>query len=224
MADSFIKAEGIKKVYKRNISVLDNINIDIKKNTLYSIMGESGSGKSTLLSILGLLDKPSDGDLYIDGVNSINIKPKEINFLRMKKIGFIFQSFYLNNSLTAYENIILPMYINPQYTYSDMKIKSHELLELVGLKNRLNHYPTELSGGEKQRVSIARALANNPECILADEPTGNLDRENEKQVFELFQHLSSLGKSVVVVSHNVDIKKYSNVCFNLENGNLKENI
>ncbi|PHD17174.1 ABC transporter ATP-binding protein, partial [Bacillus wiedmannii] len=136
--------------------------------------------------------------------------------------GFVFQSYHLNNSLKAYENVMLPMYVNPKYNYHDMEIKADELLKLVGLEHRKHHFPNELSGGEQQRIAIARALANDPDCILADEPTGNLDKENESNIFNIFKKLVIKGKSVVVISHNESVKNYTDKIYELKNGKLEE--
>ncbi|MGV2528001.1 UNVERIFIED_CONTAM: ABC transporter ATP-binding protein, partial [Bacillus thuringiensis] len=202
MSNTLIYANNIYKEYKDNLVILDNVNLEIKKNNFYSIVGKSGAGKSTLLHLLGLLDIPDKGEIYINGKQTSNLKPKEAAFLRMSTIGFVFQSYHLNNLLKAYENVMLPMYVNPKYNYHDMEIRADELLKLVGLEHRKHHFPNELSGGEQQRIAIARALANDPDCILADEPTGNLDKENESNIFNIFKELVNIGKSVVVISHN----------------------
>ncbi|MEC2806316.1 ABC transporter ATP-binding protein, partial [Bacillus thuringiensis] len=192
------------------------------KNNFYSIVGKSGAGKSTLLHLLGLLDIPDKGEIYINGKQTSNLKPKEAAFLRMSTIGFVFQSYHLNNLLKAYENVMLPMYVNPKYNYHDMEIRADELLKLVGLEHRKHHFPNELSGGEQQRIAIARALANDPDCILADEPTGNLDKENESNIFNIFKELVNIGKSVVVISHNESVKNYTDTIYELKNGELEE--
>lgn len=140
----------------------------------------------------------------------------------MSTIGFVFQSYHLNNLLKANENVMLPMYVNPKYNYHDMEIRADELLKLVGLEHRKHHFPNELSGGEQQRIAIARALANDPDCILADEPTGNLDKENESNIFNIFKELVNIGKSVVVISHNESVKNYTDTIYELKNGELEE--
>ncbi|HDR6289281.1 TPA: ABC transporter ATP-binding protein [Bacillus cereus] len=222
MNNTLIHANNIYKEYKDNLLILDNVDLEIKKNNFYSIVGKSGAGKSTLLHLLGLLDIPTKGEIYINGKPTSNLKPKEIAFLRMSTIGFVFQSYHLNNSLKAYENVMLPMYVNPKYNYHDMEIKADELLKLVGLEHRKHHFPNELSGGEQQRIAIARALANDPDCILADEPTGNLDKENESNIFNIFKRLVTAGKSVVVISHNESVKNYTDKIYELKNGKLEE--
>ncbi|AFQ24747.1 ABC transporter ATP-binding protein [Bacillus thuringiensis] len=222
MSNTLIYANNIYKEYKDNLVILDNVNLEIKKNNFYSIVGKSGAGKSTLLHLLGLLDIPDKGEIYINGKQTSNLKPKEAAFLRMSTIGFVFQSYHLNNLLKAYENVMLPMYVNPKYNYHDMEIRADELLKLVGLEHRKHHFPNELSGGEQQRIAIARALANDPDCILADEPTGNLDKENESNIFNIFKELVNIGKSVVVISHNESVKNYTDTIYELKNGELEE--
>lgn len=211
-----------KKYFKNNkeILALDNINLKFEKGKFYAIMGKSGAGKSTLIQILGLLDALTEGDYYFDGVLVNNLTEIEKSNLRMNKIGFIFQSFHLNDNLMAYENIILPMVINSEINKEHYKSRALKLLKLFSLEERANHYPKELSGGERQRVAIARALANNPMYILADEPTGNLDKINEKFIFEFLKKLSRDGKCVIVVSHNDDIKKYADIIYNINSGKI----
>lgn len=160
---------------------MSNINVKFYSGKLYAIMGESGSGKSTLINILGLVDNFDAGDYIIYDKNLKTIGEEEICKIRMKNIGFIFQDIYLDTNLKAYENVMLPMLINRNI--KNKKEKSLELLKSVKLEDRVNHFPQQLSGGEEQRVAIARALANDPTIILADEPTGNLDKKNEKIIF-----------------------------------------
>lgn len=206
------------------VKALDGIslNIDENKPGFYAIMGHSGSGKSTLIQILGLLDTLSTGTYLIDGRNVKDLTENEKAEMRMKKIGFVYQTFYLNNTLKAYENIILPMLINPNIKKEKRKIKALELLKTFNLENRAEHFPKEMSGGEQQRVAIARALANDPQLILADEPTGNLDEKNETIIFDYLKKLSEQGKCVIVVSHNEKIKEYADTVFYMKNGNIVE--
>ena len=184
-------------------------------------MGNSGSGKTTLLNILGTLDILNSGKMLIDNDEILKLKDDEKAYIRMKKIGFIFQDFYLNQYMTVEENIMQPTYINKEYNKVTRKQRVDELIEMLGLSKRKKHYPKELSGGEQQRVSIARALVNKPDIILADEPTGNLDKNNEEKVFEILNNLSKKGKCVIIVSHSNVVKKYADVVLNLEEGNLK---
>ncbi|MGN1012627.1 MAG: ABC transporter ATP-binding protein [Clostridia bacterium] len=206
------------------IIAIDNVNLKIETGKMYVIMGHSGSGKSTLIQILGLLDNLSDGELYINGQEVSNYSENEKAELRMKEIGFVFQSFYLNPKLTAIENVMLPMYINKDILCKDRRENALNLLTKFGLEKRVNHYPKELSGGEQQRIAIARALANNPSFILADEPTGNLDVKNEEIVYNTLRSLTNNGKAVVVVSHNDSIKKYADKVFYMNLGKLSEEI
>lgn len=207
---------------KEKIIILDNININFKSGIMYGISGKSGSGKTTFLNIIGTIDDLTSGTIIIDN-NEINcLKKNSIADLRMKKIGYIFQDFYLNENMTLEENVSQPMYINPQFNKKNMQEKTNSLIEMVGLTERKKHYPNELSGGERQRVCIARALANNPDIILADEPTGNLDKKNEKIIFEMLKNLANKGKCVVVVSHSDSIFEYADKVFKLEEGKLIE--
>lgn len=211
--------EYIKK--KEKISVLENINVKFEKEKLYAIMGESGSGKTTLLNIIGTLDTLTQGKLLINDKEIINLKDEEKAKIRMKEIGFVFQNFYLNPNMTVEENIMQPMYINPEYNRISMEEKTEELIKMVGLESRRTHYPKELSGGEEQRVAIARALANNPEIILADEPTGNLDKNNEIKILEILKDLSKKGKCVIIVSHSNKVIEYADKVLNLKEGKLE---
>ena len=218
-----MKLEDIVKVYKtkeEEILVLDHINYEFQAGKLYAITGHSGSGKTTLINILGLIEEPTSGKLYIDKEDVHKLMDKEASLLRSQKIGFIFQDFYLDENLKAYENVIVPMIINKRIKKEERKEKSLQLLKMVGLENRINHYPKELSGGECQRVAIARSMANDPEIILADEPTGNLDEKNEKLIFEELKKLSEKGKCVIVVSHSPLIKKYADVVLSIKGGKL----
>ncbi len=224
MEKSIVLKNGIKEYSLKDekITAMDNVNLKIDMGKLYVIMGHSGSGKSTLIQILGLLDNLTSGELYIDGQDVSNISEDEKADIRQKKIGFVFQSFYLNPKLTAIENVMLPMYINKDIESSNRRRKALKLLTNFGLENRINHYPKELSGGEQQRIAIARALANDPDFILADEPTGNLDVKNEEIVYNTLRDLANNGKAVVVVSHNENIKKYADKVFYMNSGKLSE--
>ncbi len=224
MEKSIILKNGLKEFSLRNekITAMDNVNLEIKTGKLYVIMGHSGSGKSTLIQILGLLDNLTSGNLYINGQDVSNISEDEKADIRQKEIGFVFQSFYLNPKLTAIENVMLPMYINKDIESSNRRRKALKLLTNFGLENRINHYPKELSGGEQQRIAIARALANDPSFILADEPTGNLDVKNEEIVYNTLRELANSGKAVVVVSHNESIKKYADKVLYMDLGKLSE--
>lgn len=220
MGNMVIKAEYLVKKYNEKLTAVNDVSFTLEKGKFYVIMGHSGSGKTTLLQLMGILDKATSGELYIDGENVNNLNENEKARIRMEKIGFVFQGFHLNPKLKAYENVMLPMYINEKYQSKELKEKAVKLLESVGLNERVNHFPKELSGGEQQRVAIARALANNPCCILADEPTGNLDVENELRVLEILKQLSKEGKCVLVVSHNDVVKKYADKIFYMNKGSI----
>ena len=224
MEKSIILKNGVKEFSLKDekIIALNDVSVEFKTGKLYVIMGHSGSGKSTLIQILGLLDDLSSGNLYFNGQDVSNISEDEKADIRKKEIGFVFQSFYLNPKLTAIENVMLPMYINKEIKRNNRRRRALKLLTNFGLENRVNHYPKELSGGEQQRVAIARALANDPSFILADEPTGNLDVENEKIVYETLRNLADSGKSVIVVSHNENIKDYADKILYMNLGKLSE--
>lgn len=198
--------------------VLKSINLDVQKGDWLSIMGPSGSGKTTLLNILSLMDNLSSGEFYLGGVNVSNINEDEKNVIRREKIGLIFQQFHLIPYLNALENVLLA-----QYYHSVVDEKSaKEVLEKVGLSHRLTHLPSKLSGGEQQRVCIARALINEPEILLADEPTGNLDEKNEIIVLDIFKKLHSEGKTIILVTHNPALGKEADKMMILNHGNLQE--
>ena len=217
-----LKLKDIEKSYKKRnktISVLKEVNYDFKSNKLYTISGRSGAGKTTLINILGLISKPTNGEVIIENTNTKILNDKSLSKIRSEKIGFVFQSFYLNPLLTTKENIMLALLINKR---TNAKEQAKELLKMVGLEDRENHYPKELSGGEQQRVAIARALANNPEIILADEPTGSLDPENEEKIMELLKSISKDGKCVIIVTHSNSVKKYSDIKLNITNKHIEE--
>ncbi len=205
---------------EKKVVALNHISLQFEYGKFYAIMGHSGSGKSTLIQVLGCLDELTSGDIVIQSKNTKKMSEKEKNLFRNKKIGFIFQSFYLNNNLTVLENVLLPTYINPDYTRKESQELAITLLKQLGLDDRITHYPNELSGGEQQRVAIARALINNPNIILADEPTASLDEENEIYIFKRLQKMSKEGKCVIVVSHNEEIVKYADQVFRMKKGNL----
>lgn len=201
----------------QQVKALNLVTYKFEVGKFYAIMGESGSGKSTLINILGLMDEATKGSVFLDGVDTSKCSDDELCKLRNEKIGFVFQNFYLNNNLTALENVLLPMYINGNVDLN----KAKDLLKTFNVLDRESHYPYELSGGEQQRVSLARALVNNPKYILADEPTGNLDSKNEDEVFNYLKDISK-DKCVIVVSHNEKIKNYADKVVYLEKGVLKD--
>lgn len=220
-----ISLKNVSKSYfneKEKIEVLDNVTIDFEYGKFYAIIGHSGCGKSTLIKILGLLDNTDSGKYLINGEDVSKLNDDKSSEIRNDKIGFIFQEFNLDPYLRAYENVIVPMRVNPTNKSIDKKERAIELLKNVGLENRINHFPRQLSGGEQQRVCIARAMANNPDIILADEPTGNLDEKNEKSIFDQLKVQSNDGKCVIVVSHSNEVKKYANKILEIKNGDIKE--
>lgn len=221
---SVVELKKLDKCYmlkKHKIQVLRDLNAKFDQGKLYAIMGHSGSGKSTLISIIDGIETYTSGQVIINDKELSNMNNKEKSNIRNKEIGIIFQDFFLDNYLNAQENVMLPMTINENYK-NECEQRSKELLKKVGLENRCNHFPKELSGGECQRVAIARCLANNPNIILADEPTGNLDEANEQKIFSILKTLSNEGKCVIVVTHSNEILKYADVTYTLREGKLIE--
>ena len=196
---------------EENIHALNNINLSIHEGELTSIVGTSGSGKSTLMNIIGLLDLPSAGQYYLDGVNTTEMSDDELSKYRNQKIGFVFQSFNLLPKASALKNVEMPMQYASSYnknlTDSEIRKMALETLDKVGLSSRIHHLPNELSGGQRQRVAIARALVNNPKILLADEPTGALDSKTSEEILTLFSELNSQGVTVIIVTHDTNIAK-----------------
>ena len=205
-----IKLTGINKIYRTNeieTLALENVNLDVIKGEFVSIMGPSGCGKSTLLNIMGLLDAPSSGKIEINGTSVESMKDKELAAFRNKTLGFVFQSFHLINSLNVIDNVELPLLYRKMAAKERTRL-AKEVLERVGLSHRMRHMPTQLSGGQCQRVAIARAIVGNPEIILADEPTGNLDSKMSAEVMELLHKLNKEdGRTIVMVTHNEEQAK-----------------
>ncbi|MDQ3099394.1 MAG: ABC transporter ATP-binding protein [bacterium] len=218
-----IEVKKIKKVYKigneQEFIALNDISFAINPGEFVSIIGPSGSGKSTLMHIIGLLDSPTSGEIFIDGEKITSFTQTKLAQLRNKKIGFVFQAFNLLKKTKAIDNVALPL------VYSDISAKKrYELakaeLVSVGLENRLDNMPSQLSGGQQQRVAVARALVTNPSLILADEPTGNLDSKSGTQVMDLFKDLNSKGKTIVIVTHDHNIANQTNRKIQLMDGNV----
>ena len=207
---AMIKLTGINKIYRTNeieTLALENVNLDVEKGEFVSIMGPSGCGKSTLLNIMELLDAPSSGKIEINGTSVENMKDKELAAFRNKTLGFVFQSFHLINSLNVIDNVELPLLYRKMPAKERTRL-AKEVLERVGLSHRMRHMPTQLSGGQCQRVAIARAIVGNPEIILADEPTGNLDSKMGAEVMELLHKLNKEdGRTIVMVTHNEEQAK-----------------
>lgn len=221
--DYIITIEDITKTYKtkkRDIEVLKNIDLTFSLGKFYAIMGPSGSGKSTLFNILGLVDTPSSGTYKINGIDTTKLTDKSSSIIRMNNIGFVFQDFNLDPYLNALENVMMPLYLNKKIKKEDREKISKDILTKLNLENRLEHFPNELSGGEAQRVAIARALVNNPNIILADEPTGNLDEKLETEIFKILKSLTKENKCVIVVSHSSKIKEYADVVYTLKDGKI----
>ena len=220
MSNKIIELKNVNKIYKtkaEEIHILKNINLSFSKGNFVSIQGKSGSGKTTLLNILGLLDVPTNGDMFIDE-KKINYKNEKIkNRIRNEKIGFVFQFHYLLNEFTALENVMMPALINKNLDKKEIKKRALELLDLVGLSERVKHKPLELSGGEKQRVAIARSMINNPEIILADEPTGNLDTETSLVINNLFKKINEEKKqSIIIVTHSLELANLAEYKYKIE--------
>ena len=207
---AMIKLTGINKIYRTNeieTLALENVNLDVIKGEFVSIMGPSGCGKSTLLNIMGLLDAPSSGKIEINGTSVESMKDKELAAFRNKTLGFVFQSFHLINSLNVIDNVEMPLLYRKMAAKERTRL-AKEVLERVGLSHRMRHMPTQLSGGQCQRVAIARAIVGNPEIILADEPTGNLDSKMGAEVMELLHKLNKEdGRTIVMVTHNEEQAK-----------------
>lgn len=216
MKKELIKINNLNKEFGK-VKALNNINLSVYEGEWLAIMGPSGSGKSTLLNILSLMDTPSSGEYILDNENLEQMDEEQKITLRREKIGLVFQQFHLIPYLNALENVMLSQYYHSSVDEEDAKM----VLEKVGLSHRLTHLPSQLSGGEQQRVCIARALINNPEILLADEPTGNLDEANEKIVLETLQKLKNEGKTIVLITHNPELAKFADRTLILQHGILK---
>ncbi|GAB6109966.1 ABC transporter ATP-binding protein [Fusibacter bizertensis] len=216
-----IELKNITKTYKVD-EVLSDLNYVFEKGKFYALMGKSGVGKTTLINIISTLAAPTSGEVLIETRAVSALSNKEKALIRNKKIGFVFQSFMLLPQLNAVENIMLPMYLDKSMPVLTMKKRAENLMVRFDLGNKFERYPYELSAGEQQRVAIARALVNEPSIIIADEPTGNLDEENEAFVFQTLKALSLEGKLVLVVSHNKEIMNYSDINLSIKSGKLGE--
>ncbi|MFX1373056.1 MAG: ABC transporter ATP-binding protein [Promethearchaeota archaeon] len=225
-SSTILKVKGLTKIYKSNgytVEALKNINLKIKKGEFVAIIGPSGSGKTTLINLLGALDFPTSGEVIYnidnngEGRDIAKMNSKEHKEMRLRKIGLIFQFYNLFPILTAYENVELPMIISKKNS-TDRKKRVEELLTLVGLEKRINHLPSQLSGGEMQRVAIARSLSNKPLILFADEPTGELDTETTKQIIKIFLELKNVGQSILMVTHNNRIAETADRIITLKDG------
>lgn len=220
-----IRLRDVKKHYHMGTHVVravDGVNLKVKLGEFVAIMGPSGSGKSTAMNMVGSLDLATSGRIILEDIDIESLTESELAQVRGKKIGFIFQQFNLIPNLTALENIMLPMVFQQKDSFERIEI-GKKLLEKVGLKDRADHYPGQLSGGQSQRVAIARALANDPEVILADEPTGNLDTKTGQIVLDFLEALNKEGKTIIMVTHDPDIaKKYAKVVYWLKDGKVQQ--
>lgn len=212
---SLLELKNVSKIYGE-LHALDDVSLAVEKGEWLAIMGPSGSGKSTMMNIIGCMDKPSKGEVLLDGVDIAKENSKNLTNIRRDKIGLIFQQFHLVNYLNALENVMLAQYY---HSIPDEK-EALEALERVGLSDRAKHLPSQLSGGEQQRVCVARALINHPEIILADEPTGNLDDSNEETVVELFRVLHEEGTTLIVVTHDPEVADVAQRKIVLRNGRI----
>ncbi len=222
-----LKLVDIWKIYGsggNKIAVLKGINLSIKRGELVIIMGPSGSGKSTLLSIIGTLDRPTKGKVYIGGVNVTSLNEDELVLFRSRRIGFVFQSYNLIKNLTALENVMLPMILSRLYDVKEAEKKALELLKLVGLGKHAHKFPKQMSGGQQQRVAIARALATDPDLILMDEPTGNLDLKSSAQVVSLIKWLNEVyGQTFLIVTHNPELVEVATRVLYIRDGRIYGN-
>ncbi|MFQ5620356.1 MAG: ABC transporter ATP-binding protein [Candidatus Nanoarchaeia archaeon] len=220
---NIIKLKNVWKTYKMgdvDVHALRGISVDIKKGELVSIIGPSGSGKSTLMNLVGCLDLPTRGSVYLDGKNIAHMEEAQLARIRGKKLGFIFQTFNLISTLTAQENVALPMMFRGR-TQRERMERAAEILKLVDLGDRMHHKPNELSGGQRQRVAIARSMANDPELLLCDEPTGNLDSKTGKSIMDILKRLHKKEKkTIVLITHDSNLSKLTERTIVIKDGNV----
>ncbi len=224
MTDAAVELRDVRKSYRmgdQTVHALDGISLTVERGSYTAVMGPSGSGKSTLMNVVGCLDTPTEGVVEVDGVDVTALSDAERTALRGDEIGFVFQTFNLMPQQTARENVELPMTFQG-VGRSERRERAAELLDRVGLGDRVDHKPNELSGGQRQRVAIARALANDPAIILADEPTGNLDSETEAEVLELFEELNAAGNTILVVTHERLVAEHTERIVHLFDGAIEE--
>lgn len=222
--NKMISIENLNKIYKTGsveVHALKDVNIEINYGEFIAIMGHSGSGKSTFMNIIGCLDRPTSGKYLLEGIEIDKQNADELSLIRNKKIGFVFQAFNLIPRTNVLKNVELPM-IYAKAKVGQRRKRALELLEKVGLQDRIDHLPNELSGGQKQRVAIARALANNPPIILADEPTGNLDTNSSEEIMNIFKELNQEGNSIIVVTHEPEVAKYADRIIVFKDGSVIE--
>ena len=215
MTETMVQAIELSRIYAE-VKALNGVNLEVARGEWVSVMGPSGSGKTTLLNILGGLDQPTSGSLEINGTEVMGLSPKDLAHFRRETVGLVFQQFHLVPYLTALENVMLAQYF---HSMAD-ETEACAALEAVGLGGRMHHLPAQLSGGEQQRVCIARALINQPKVILADEPTGNLDAANEEIVLDIFRQLHAQGHTLIVVTHDVYVGEIADRLITLEHGQV----
>lgn len=218
-----VKLTKVNKIYQTgevSFQALKNINLEVKKGEFLAIIGASGSGKSTLMNIIGLLDRPTSGSYDLDGQDTSHFKENTLANLRNKKIGFVFQSFNLLARTKAIDNVALPL-IYAGISKVDRLGQAKKALEEVGLGDKLDSRPSQLSGGQQQRVAIARALVNNPEIILADEPTGNLDTKSGEEIMYIFQGLNKQGKTIIMITHEANIARHAKKIIRIKDGQIQ---
>ncbi|WP_147565926.1 ABC transporter ATP-binding protein [Clostridium tyrobutyricum] len=219
-----IEVKGVSKIYtmgKEQVTALDNVNLTIKDGEFVAIVGPSGSGKSTLMHLVGGLDTPTSGSIVVNGKDISKLKDKDMSKYRNQTIGFVFQSFNLENTQTALENVMMPL-IFAGTGNRERKLKANRALEMVGLHDKIKHKPNEMSGGQRQRVSIARALVNEPSIIFADEPTGNLDSKNGELIMNLLSDLNEKGYTIIMVTHNMEEAKKARRMIKIRDGKVQE--
>lgn len=220
-----IRLKGVAKYYHLGgnvVKAVDGLNIEVHPGEFVAIMGPSGSGKSTTMNLVGSLDLATKGDIYLDSINIEELHESDLAQIRGKTIGFIFQSFNLIANLTAKENVMLPMLFQ-NVDEEEREAKAEELLKKTGLGERMDHYPRELSGGEQQRVAIARALANDPEVILADEPTGNLDSKNGELIISYLEKLNKEGRTIIMVTHDPNLaQRHAHIIYWIRDGKVEK--
>lgn len=224
--EPILAVKDLKKTYimgATQVHALQSVTLDIYKNEYVALMGPSGSGKSTLMNLLGCLDTPTSGEYYLNGINVSTMTDSELAEVRNKEIGFVFQTFNLLPRLSALENVALPQ-VYGGVGKSKRLDRAREVLEAVGLGDRVDHKPNELSGGQRQRVAIARALVNNPSIILADEPTGNLDSKTSVEIMHIFDELHKLGNTIILVTHEPDIAEYAHRVVRLRDGLVESDV
>lgn len=226
MPDKIIEIKGLKREFavgSEIVKALKGVDVSVMKNEYLAMMGPSGSGKSTLMNLLGCLDTPTAGAYNLNGTNVSSLKDNDLAEIRNKEIGFIFQTFNLLPRLTALENVSLPL-VYAGYNSEDRKIKAKDVLEKVGLGDRMDHRPNQLSGGQRQRVAVARALVNDPSIILADEPTGNLDSKTSLDIMRLFEEIHEMGNTLIVVTHEEEVASHAHRILRLRDGLVESDL